>query len=96
MAETNPKALKKRAFYILSFALGFTLIGFGLMMFLDEPWMESSTSHRRSNEFIERGMQATYDWISNSLGPQVGGMTLMVLGVLFAVILFRSAWKIKT
>jgi len=52
-------------------------------------------SRRDSNQFIERGMKATYDWIVDSLELQ-GGIILMVLGVLFFGILFRSAWKIKT
>ena len=95
MAETDPKALK-RGLYVFSFALVLPVFFFGVMMFLNEPWQESLTSRRGSNQFIERGMGAAYDWISNSLGPQVGGITLMVVAVLVFGILFRSAWKMKT
>ena len=95
MAEPDPKAVK-RGLYVFSFALGLPVFFFGLMMFLNEPWMETLTSRRDHQEFIERGMQATYDWILNSFGPQVGGVALMVLSVLLFGIFFRIARKIKT
>ena len=95
MAEPDSKAVK-RGLYIFGFALGLSVFFFGVMMFMNEPWLETSRSQRGTQQFIERGMSAAYDWIINSAGPQVGGVALMVLGVLLFGIFFRFVRKIKT
>ncbi len=95
MAEPDPKVIK-RGLYFFGIGLGLPMFFFGLMMFLDELWMDTLTRRRGSQQFVESGMKAAYNWILNSVGPQVGGAALMVLAVLIFGIFFRVARKMKT